>query len=169
MERLEESLMRFEELWFEQDIAILCGGWIELLVDAITKDERLTLRKENSSKKEKWRVELIGGMQKMETPLWIDNENISNELHPEEDDEGSVADEQDSELGWDSANAGEQSAEVTIVSKSWKEYGSGWGELNSWMHADSIEAGGEGDVGGGAWGSTNLSWGSPSDSNSGWS
>ncbi|KIM84337.1 hypothetical protein PILCRDRAFT_27688, partial [Piloderma croceum F 1598] len=71
MEQLEESLMRFEELWFEQDIAILCGGWIELLMDAVEEDERLMLQKMNSAKREHWRVELIGGVPKRER-LWPD-------------------------------------------------------------------------------------------------
>jgi len=50
MEQLEESLMRFEELWFEPEIAVLCGGWIELLMDAVEEDERLILQKRGSAR-----------------------------------------------------------------------------------------------------------------------
>jgi len=179
MEQLEESLMRFEELWFEPDIAVLCGGWIELLMDAVEEDERLTLRRENSMKREKWRVELIGGVQKKETP-WAQNAD-ANDNHPlvngsgsEEDAGGSpVENEEDSGRGWDSGVVEEQSDQLTSVSHNWGVNGSGWGEPRSWTYSDSDQqASGEDDGGSsGGWGSTNHDWGNISSgttTGSGW-
>ena len=111
MEQLEESLVRFEELWFEQDIAILCGGWIELLTDAVEEDERLFLKKENLTKKQ-WTVELIGGMQKTKG-LWTDTEADRPLVNgsSEEDIDDSVEDEGDKVCG----SAEEQIDQMTSV------------------------------------------------------
>ena len=62
METNREIFMRLEELWFEQDIAILCGGWIELLVDAVEENEKLTLHKDEPQRRS-WRVELRDGVE----------------------------------------------------------------------------------------------------------
>ena len=35
MEEYREGFIRVEELWFEQEIAVMCGGWIEMLVRAV--------------------------------------------------------------------------------------------------------------------------------------
>ena len=48
----------------------MCGGWFELLTDAVEEDERLFLKKENLTKRRQWTVELIG---KTKAP-WIDTE-----------------------------------------------------------------------------------------------
>lgn len=172
MEQLEESLMRFEELWFEPEIAVLCGGWIELLMDAVEEDERLILQKRGSAKRDVWRVELVGGVQKKES-LWPDDvaseghQSFENRSDPEEDLKELVGDE---EFRWD------KNLEVeSNVSQGWGTSGSGWEEPRSWRHSDSNKvAWGEDDESwGGAWGSTNQSWGiiassTTTGSSSGW-
>lgn len=65
MEEYREGFMRVEELWFEQEIAVMCGGWIEMLVRAIEECPDLVLRNEVDGVKRgrsMWSVELIGGV-----------------------------------------------------------------------------------------------------------
>ncbi|KAF9036235.1 hypothetical protein BJ165DRAFT_625247 [Panaeolus papilionaceus] len=46
MEEYRETFMRVEEMWFEREIADLCGGWIELLVRAIEESPDLNLKRD---------------------------------------------------------------------------------------------------------------------------
>jgi hypothetical protein len=65
MEEYREGFMRVEELWFEQEIAVMCGGWIEMLVRAVEECPDLVLRNEVDGVKRgrsMWSVELIGGV-----------------------------------------------------------------------------------------------------------
>ena len=65
MEEYREEFMRVEELWFEQEIAMMCGGWIEMLVKAVEECPDLVLRNEVDGVKRgrsMWSVELIGGV-----------------------------------------------------------------------------------------------------------
>lgn len=64
MEEYRERFMRVEELWFEQEIAVMCGGWIEMLVRAIEESPDLVLKNEEDGVKRgrsMWSVELSGG------------------------------------------------------------------------------------------------------------
>ncbi len=65
MEEFREAFMRLEELWYEKDIAMLCGGWIELLARAVEQSEDLNLKRDSdgtSQGRANWSVELIGGI-----------------------------------------------------------------------------------------------------------
>ena len=64
MQSWQDAQVRFEELWFEKQISALCGGWVELLKDAVEADGRLSLLEEEIGRRDKWQVELIGGVQK---------------------------------------------------------------------------------------------------------
>ncbi|KAF5340920.1 hypothetical protein D9758_012173 [Tetrapyrgos nigripes] len=75
MEEFSESFMRLDELWFERDVAIACGGWIEVLIKAIEEYEGLILKKDTRAEealspgsesnpvrqRELWVVEIVGG------------------------------------------------------------------------------------------------------------
>lgn len=72
MEGYREAFMRVEELWFDQEVAVMCGGWIEVLVRAVEETEGLELKKDGDEPqgvvvagrrgREKWVVELVGGV-----------------------------------------------------------------------------------------------------------
>ena len=65
MEEYRESFMRFEELWFEPEIALMCGGWIEILVRAVEDSPWLSLKRDVDGVRKgqsMWNVELIGGV-----------------------------------------------------------------------------------------------------------
>lgn len=75
MEGFREAFMRVEELWFERDIAVLCGGWIELLVRAVEECEALLLKRDGEGEGTKqdrgtWVVELVGGVTSSKD-LWL--------------------------------------------------------------------------------------------------
>ncbi|TEB34798.1 hypothetical protein FA13DRAFT_1576335, partial [Coprinellus micaceus] len=63
MEFNRESLMNVEELWFEKEIAVACGGWIEFMVRAIEESPDLVLKKEELGLRRgrnTWTVEIFG-------------------------------------------------------------------------------------------------------------
>ncbi|RDB26089.1 Small RNA 2'-O-methyltransferase [Hypsizygus marmoreus] len=65
MEGFRETILRVEELWFERDIAVMCGGWIEVLVRSVEDCEFLALKRDGDGAKNKrsmWNVELLGGI-----------------------------------------------------------------------------------------------------------
>jgi hypothetical protein len=73
MEEFREAFMMVEELWFERDIAIACGGWIEVLIRAVEGSDFLTLKRDGEGiqheKRGRWIIELVGGVANHE-PLW---------------------------------------------------------------------------------------------------
>lgn len=79
MEGYREGFMRLEELWFEGDIAILCGGWIELLVRAAEEHDDLVLKRdciEGKCGRENWVVEIVGAVAAPRM-LWPTTEDLS--------------------------------------------------------------------------------------------
>lgn len=66
MEEYREVFMRLEELWFEPDIATMCGGWLEFLVRAVEHSDFLKLKRDvdgvQKRQRSMWNVELIGGV-----------------------------------------------------------------------------------------------------------
>ncbi|KAK7032262.1 hypothetical protein VNI00_013221 [Paramarasmius palmivorus] len=79
MEGYRESFMRLEDLWFETDIGIACGGWIEVFINAVHEYDGLSLKRDGGGSNEEslsspaaneniqkqrelWKVELVGGV-----------------------------------------------------------------------------------------------------------
>lgn len=99
MEDFRESFVRVEEIWFEQDIAILCGGWIEMLVRAVEVSEFLNLKKDGDDQERgSWTIEVMGGVVNPK-PLWTASRRssvdyIPKDWAPEEEEAES------SEEGW---------------------------------------------------------------------
>lgn len=81
LETSRESFTRIEALWFEKEIAILCGGWIELLVKAIADHPKLVLHKHGTEKRANWQVELIGSAQERQN-LWLEEDGNSMDYIP---------------------------------------------------------------------------------------
>ncbi|RXW17293.1 hypothetical protein EST38_g8563 [Candolleomyces aberdarensis] len=80
MDFYREFILRLSELWFEADVAIACGGWIEFLVRAVEESPELILRKEENGIKmgrDQWTVEIAGragGGSLSSRNLWLDTD-----------------------------------------------------------------------------------------------
>ena len=164
----QEASMRFEELWFEQDISTLCGGWIELLLDAVEADEGLFLKKDRngpdgqvheSARREDWSIELVGADGNGET-LWrraVENTPPAHEVQMSvEDDnsEGEWDEGGESRLYEDTLQSWSTKTEVT---QGWgNDVGSSeWGDCTAWSQqgSDVVEK-----VGAQGWGGTEQDW-----------
>lgn len=142
MQSWQDAQVRFEELWFEKHISVLCGGWVELLKDAIEADERLSLLQEDLGRRDQWQVELIGGVQK-NLDLWLKgadagaDDGISGqwEEESESDDEcdqaqGLVADDGDEFAATSSWGQGwvMHDANPETQASGWGAAANGWGD-----------------------------------------
>ncbi|KIJ66945.1 hypothetical protein HYDPIDRAFT_128429, partial [Hydnomerulius pinastri MD-312] len=63
-EQWGETSLRVEELWFSQDVPFLCGGSIEIMLEAVERHKRLDLQRMAGQGRGNWKVELIGGVQR---------------------------------------------------------------------------------------------------------
>ncbi|KAI0042874.1 hypothetical protein FA95DRAFT_1458901, partial [Auriscalpium vulgare] len=61
MREWEEARVVVTELWREDRVAALCGGWVEVLVDALDQAEMLVLRRDGKYVDD-WAVELVGAL-----------------------------------------------------------------------------------------------------------
>ena len=85
MEEFREAFMMVEELWFERDIAIACGGWIELLIRAVEESDFLVLKRDGDIKHDRgrWVIELVGGVASQEA-LWpIERDGSLDNIPPD--------------------------------------------------------------------------------------
>ncbi|KAF8910547.1 hypothetical protein CPB84DRAFT_1763940 [Gymnopilus junonius] len=160
MEEFREAFMRVEEIWFEPEIACLCGGWIELLVRAVEGSPDLNLKRDVNGVVKKhsnmWSIELIGGVADP-SHSWPAEGDTSTEFIPpdwtpgegpyegwEESDpdgstgiEGDVSDETSGEdLGdYSDGETGAWrpgSAWKASVEEAGEEGKSAWGQSSSW-------------------------------------
>ncbi|KAG6830868.1 hypothetical protein H0H92_014233 [Tricholoma furcatifolium] len=156
MEEFREGFLRIEELWFERDIAILCGGWIEMLVRAVEQSEFFTLKRdgeEMKGKRENWVVELVGAVIQPKGS-WSKNEETAldtipldwvpadSELESSEGEWGGSTD-MDGDISWNESE-GEDDVEDSISLRwtqgeqwdAWQEDSSpskrgGWGTIGT--------------------------------------
>jgi hypothetical protein len=85
MEEYKVSFIRLEEIWFEHDIAVTCGGYIEHLALAAEQSDYLALNRGDGMQKDRsaWSIELIGATQ---TPvLWPTEDGMSEAMTLPED------------------------------------------------------------------------------------
>jgi hypothetical protein len=173
MEEYREAFMRMEELWFERDVSIACGGWIEMLVRAIEECPDLVLKKEDEgqTRRSNWVVELVGA-DIVSRDLWAGENRSLDCVVPRDwtpgegphelpggssdefDDEGESAGV-DGDVSWgESEGEGEEP---------------GWGGQLGWSkfklkRGEGEEEGEEGDVR--DWGSVLGDWGSDGEQHS---
>ena len=85
MEEFREAFMRVEDVWFESEIACMCGGWIELLLQAAEESPDLNLKRDVDgvvkTHSNMWSIELIGGVADP-SHLWPAEGDTSTEFIP---------------------------------------------------------------------------------------
>jgi len=156
MEQYREAFMTIEEIWFEKDVAVLCGGWIEVLLHAIEEyDEGLRLLKPGEGQEKGWTVELVGGIHDPRSPWSLEPGETSADLIPEnwipgEDDDSeddwrqssaSTSTGADGDISWNESEDDEENPRTVV--DVWDQSGHGemkasdWGEGSGWNSADA--------------------------------
>jgi len=80
MEGSREAIIPLEQIWFERDVGVLCGGWIEVLIWAVEAYDGLNILKASDGSKE-WSIELVGGV-KEPVSFWNNEAETSVDLIP---------------------------------------------------------------------------------------
>jgi small RNA 2'-O-methyltransferase len=100
------------ELWREDAVSTLCGGWLEVLLDVISQDSSFLLHKEGDVADD-WKVELPGVELRGKSPwqnqttgedAWAETSESTDDLdttYEEEEEEEEYYEEYDDEEYWD--------------------------------------------------------------------
>ncbi|KAF8206165.1 hypothetical protein K438DRAFT_1816712 [Mycena galopus ATCC 62051] len=150
MESFREAFISLEQMWFEQEVSALCGGWIEVMIWAVEEYDGLNLVKANDGKE--WSIELVGGV-KDPLVLWSEGNSVDLIPHdwiPGQDPEDLSDDEDDGpptspsstgadgDVSWNGSeieepdttlNEGDENA--TWTKEQWGE-ARGWGQAAEW-------------------------------------
>lgn len=93
----QERTMRLAEMWFEDDVAELCGGWIEIMIAAVDDHPDLQLHRTESNVMSDWQLEITGDLIEDNKSSWRESipyaDAESNPMFPDwqEEPEESVA------------------------------------------------------------------------------
>ncbi|KAF8071784.1 hypothetical protein FPV67DRAFT_1411272 [Lyophyllum atratum] len=160
MEEFREGFMRVEDLWFERDIAVLCGGWIELMIRAVEGCEFLVLKRdgeEMKGKRSNWVIELVGGVMQPKD-LWPAEGETSQDHIPfdwipgdgemeSSEEEWSESTDMDGDVSWNDSEGDEDVEEYDPIGwahggwgtaegkETEQSKGTGWGEAG-WAEDD---------------------------------
>lgn len=144
------------EIWREDSVSTVCGGWLEVLLDVLDKDDAFLLHKEGKNADD-WRLELPGVELQVKNPwqspskhdAWGDSSESadSSETYDEEEEEYDEYDEEEydgdswdetEDLGWaasDSEGLSKDHDESDINTlKAWADWrpAPGWIMESSW-------------------------------------
>ena len=117
-----ESVLRIEDLWFSKDVDLLCGGWIEILLEVAERDAKLNLQRVPGQGKGNWKVELIGGVQ-WPRDCW-------STLKDKEIEEVNMSEDEESEEQYYVLDT-EMSVSLCDDGSVWGNETSGWGQEKS--------------------------------------
>jgi len=136
------------ELWREDSVSTLCGGWLEVLLDVLDRDESLVVHKEGKHADD-WKVEAPGlelhGKNPWQTTTkqedtWGEDSETTTETYDDDDDD--YAEEYDEEYDgqyWDETEdsgwaMSEGGGTETTDTKAWEEWrpAPGWLIESSW-------------------------------------
>jgi len=139
------------QLWREEAVSSVCGGWLEVLIDVVGQDESFVVHREGKDAEE-WVVEWPGANLQSRSPWqdpWAENseeddaESYEDEEYSEEyedddedGDEDEDEDEDDEEEDQDEAGDG---SEVTVVTDWTSATAEGWGAGDSDVLKDWAE------------------------------
>lgn len=132
MNQFHEVFMRVEELWFEPEISVACGGWIEVLIRAAEESESLNVVKEGGigSNETIWMIQRLSGPTDP-VPPWTAESESSLDYIP---------------AGWEPDEGGFEGSAVTDGDVSWNTNSADvqWGNANNnefggWGSADEAE------------------------------
>lgn len=136
-EEWEEAEVRLEEIWFVEEIGAMCGGWFEVLIEAIEGIAKLSLQRSKDQRRGDWRVLLDGGRpgKKKRTSEWAPEEP-TDDLFEEVVQEGYRSDD-DPGFDWGSGLYSSDSG-VDLLWDISKE-GNAWARQSAWTCESSEE------------------------------
>lgn len=120
------------ELWREDAVSTACGGWLEVLVDVMDKDESFVLHRE-AKDADDWKVEALGvelrGRNPWQSTFKRDDAwGECSESTEDEDDYGEYDEEYDGDH-WEETDSGWVASE----SEGWETDGSDINTLKAWQ------------------------------------
>ncbi|KAG1775289.1 hypothetical protein EV702DRAFT_1199602 [Suillus placidus] len=134
-EEWEEAQLRLEEIWFVEEIGAMCGGWFEVLIEAVEGSAKFDLQRRKGQRRGDWLVLLVGGGpgKKKTTSEWAPEqptidlfEEVLQEGYRSEDDPG---------FDWGSGLYASDSG----VDLSWdiSKDDNAWGRQSAWTYDSS--------------------------------
>ncbi|KAG5340871.1 hypothetical protein C0989_000225 [Termitomyces sp. Mn162] len=138
LEEFREGLVRVEELWFERDIAVLCGGWIEMLTRAVEQSSFLALKRSEEGMRDRradWTIELVGGVARSKE-YWPKEEDSSMDTIPFDWISGGEAEGSEWEWGESTDMDGDVSRNESEVEDDLEDDSSLWSNRNQWAKTE---------------------------------
>ncbi|KAG2139169.1 uncharacterized protein EDB93DRAFT_702531 [Suillus bovinus] len=130
-EEWDEGELRLEEIWFIEEIGAMCGGWFEVLIEAIETSAKFDLQRSKGQRRGDWRVLLVGGRpgKKKRTSEWAPEEPADDLFEEVLQSEGYRSDD-DPGFDWGSGLYSSDSG-VDLLWDTSKD-GNAWGKESAW-------------------------------------
>jgi hypothetical protein len=150
----EAAELRLEEIWFVEEIGAMCGGWFEVLIEAIEGSARFDLQRSKGQRRGDWQVLLVGGRpgKKKATSEWAPEQPTDDLFEEVLQSEGYRSDD-DPGFDWGSGLYSSDSG----VDLSWdiNKDDNAWGKESAWTGDSSDDVG---DWGTGRWSTLSAAW-----------
>ncbi|KAJ6507917.1 hypothetical protein C8R47DRAFT_966618 [Mycena vitilis] len=148
MESFREAFISLEQMWFEQEVSALCGGWIEVLIWAVEEYDGLNLKTGDGKE---WTIELVGGVKDAHV-IWSEDSDksldwIPRDWIPGQDPKDAESDEDDGlstsvsstgadgDVSWNGSEIGEPDTtltnEISDGDPAWTKEAT-WGTTGEW-------------------------------------
>ncbi|KAJ6624047.1 hypothetical protein B0H10DRAFT_2162326 [Mycena sp. CBHHK59/15] len=137
MESFREAFIPLEQIWFEQDVSVLCGGWIEVLIWAVQEYDGLNLSNGADGFDTEWTIELVGGV-KDPLMMWPEERSIDlipKDWIPGEEQEDGPPSGSVSSTGADDGDVSWNESDIEEADETWTRNEAGvpnWGEASAW-------------------------------------
>jgi len=132
-----EAELRLEEIWFVEGIGVMCGGWVEVLIEAIEGSAKFNLQRSKARRRGDWPVVLVGGgkKKKKKTSEWSP-ERTADDMDTGTQDECSGAAPDEVVFNW--GNIDGQLSPDSGIDLSW-DVGEddAWGKADAWGKVDA--------------------------------
>ncbi|KAG1744045.1 uncharacterized protein EDB91DRAFT_208253 [Suillus paluster] len=153
-EEWEEAELRLEEIWFTEEIGPMCGGWVEVLIEAIEESAKFDLRRSKGQRRGDWPVLLVGGgKKKKKTSEWFPEQTTDDmyedvqegycQSSPDDDvvfewGSGRYSSDSGVDLSWDISkeDGAWERAETTWTSQSSSDNTDGWSTVTAGWDLD---------------------------------
>ncbi|KAG2067475.1 hypothetical protein BDR04DRAFT_1105001 [Suillus decipiens] len=148
----EEVDLRLEEIWFVEEIGAICGGWFEVLIEAIEGSAKFDLQRSKGQRRGDWVVLVVGGRPGKKKTTTTSEWAPADDLSEEDVQEGYRSDD---DPGFDWGNGLYSSDSGVDLSWDISKYDNAWGKESAWTCDSSDDVG---DWGTGKWSTLSAAW-----------